>query len=292
MASRAAKAANKKQETSDSKSRSRSKSKSKRRTADCVQAVRLAVGKVFSCSNLYKSSFDLPYGAGEQLSITGFSLAFGNGGGFFPELNNVMKSFPAMRGYSGKTIDRLARRRAFIVQCGDCDVHLVLLGVLSEILKSGAMKIIVASDSAEERAAVFDSLTMMRAELSGAAVELFKADKLEKAENTVYGFLTSEQPEILVMGQASFTREYNFLRRSELSEHISKARPVIVTISETTSSARSIAKSSVIFSPCALVSVVSEVKRLRDAVIFRPADLEPSKAAKKSRSDEPLQLSL
>lgn len=269
---------------------------SKRKTSDCVHAIRSAVSTVFSCGNFYKCSFDLPHGAGEQLSITGFSLAFGNGGGFLnsavPELSNVMKSFPAMHGYSDPTIEKLARRKHFIIQCGACDVHLAVLGALSEIIKSGALKIIVVADSSDERSSIFNSLNMMRAELNGASISLFDADKLKKAENTVYGFLTSEYPEILVMGQASFTREYNFLRRFDLASHISKSRPVVITVSDTTVSARSITKSAGIFDPCAVVSVINEVKRLRDAIIFRPADLETLKTNGKNNSNELVQLSL
>ncbi|MBO7742453.1 MAG: hypothetical protein J6S21_07855, partial [Victivallales bacterium] len=51
---------------------------------------------------------------------------------------------------------------------------------------------------------------------------------------------------------------------------ISKARPVVITSSETVASGRTLAKNAAIFDPCASFIFAAEERRLRDCVIYRP----------------------
>ena len=56
--------------------------RNKRKTGDTGQAVRDAVGGIFSCGTFAPRTFELTGGIGTQLSLTGALPAVGNGGTF------------------------------------------------------------------------------------------------------------------------------------------------------------------------------------------------------------------
>ena len=72
--------------------------RNKRRTGDTGQAIREAVGGIFSCGVFSPNDFELPAGVGTQLSMTGVTRAYGNAGSFDDAaLADVLASYPALR---------------------------------------------------------------------------------------------------------------------------------------------------------------------------------------------------
>ncbi len=261
--------------------------KRKRRTGDAGQAIRDAVGGVFSCGNFFQSEFELPAGVGAQLSMTGMTPAYGNGGTFSDDsLAAALSAYPAMRRMSPACINRLAARKRFTVMCGNIDRCVAIFGCINELVRCGITKIIIAAYTNEERDNLWEALSLMRAGLDGVSTSCFGTRGAENgidfeptrrrlAESKVYGFLTSEKPEVMLIGQASFTRGCNLIRRGgefSLASYLARAAPVVLTSSESVDSARSMAAAVELFAPLSTICFTGEVRQLRDAVIFHPDD--------------------
>ncbi len=260
--------------------------KSRRRTGDTGQAIREAVGKVLACGDFFVCDFELPAGVGIQLSMTGVTIAYGNGGDFAPiALEKTLAGYPALRTTSPSCIEKYAARRRFTVMCGNTDRSVALLGCIREMIDCGISKILITTDTNEERDNLFHSLTLMRASLDGISTVCFGVpddahadvsfDGLRKslADRLVCDFLTSDAPAVMLLSQPSFTRSTNIIRRGgdfSLVSYLAKAAPIVLTSSETVDSARSMAASATVFAPLATFCFTGEVRNLRDAVLFRP----------------------
>jgi len=276
-------------------------SRQTKRTADALLNITAAVDRIFSCGSFHIREFVLPMERGAQISITGEIIAYGNSGTFREDsygLADALKSFPAMWNTSDSEIKKYIARRRFTVLCGDCDRCAAIAGSINELVRHGISKIIIAADTAAERNNITRALLMMRSSLSGIGVTEYRVDRYNidqyKTAASVYGFLTSFSPEILVIGRDSFSRINNIMNRSFGDEApsglISRANPVVITSSESVESGRTLAKNVSIFNPAATIVFTGEVKRLRDAVIYRPADTTENK--KLRINDEPEQLCL
>lgn len=265
----------------------------RRRTTDATQNIRAAVGEVFSCGGFYASKYALPAEKGAQLSMTGDVVAVGNGGTFREDaLVHVLRTFPAMWNTREKDLKRFVLRKRFTVLCGDCDRSVAMLGAVAEMVRNGIEKIIIAADTPVERDNLAQSLELMRAGLGDVAVTAYRTRSYDasaqyKAYASVYGYLTSNKPEILILSRDSFSRRNNILRRKNvetedglcaLADLIRGARPVVITSSVTVESGRTLAKNAAIFDPAAVLVFAGEEKRLRDCVIYKP-----DRASKKRR---------
>lgn len=253
------------------------------RTTDTTESIRDVMGKIFSCGDFSQCEFPLPSEKGAQLSMTGEIIAYGNCGGFDrAALRNVLDEIPTVHSPSVAVMEKYLSRMCFTVLCGDCDRSVAMISAISEMVRSGISKIIITADTPTERDNLIESLTLMRAGLDGVDITPYRSDDYEtfvkyKAAASVYGFLTSENPEILVVGRDSFSRRNNIINRASegtddksLAEVISEAHAAVICSSPTVASGRTLAKLSSVFDPCATVIFVGEVKNLRDAVVFRP----------------------
>lgn len=285
--------------------------KGKRRTGDTGQAIREAVGGIFSCGVFSPSDFELPAGVGTQISMTGVTMAYGNGGSFDPiTLENTLSGYPALRHTARSCIERYAARRRFTVLCGNTDRSVAIYGCIRELAERGITKILITTDTNEERDNLYEALTLMRAGLDGISTTCFGVTddtthcstgvriigsqivvdptRQSLADGMVCNFLTSDTPEVMILAQPSFTRGCNIIRRGgefSLVAYLAKAAPVVLTSSETVDSARSMAAAAAIFSPLAVVCFAGEVRNLRDAVIFRPEDTTEGQMKLKPEED-------
>jgi hypothetical protein len=231
---------------------------------------------------------------GAQLSMTGDILAYGNSGDFGrAALSAAMRTFPSMWNTKDREIDRYIDRRRFTVLCGDCDRSVAILGAVSEAVRCGITKIIVAADTPSERENLTRSFELMHMGSETISVTTYipreyDSSAMYKMYASVYAFLTSDRPEILILGRDTFSRSTNLLCRgnTSMTSLIARARPVVFTSSQTVASGRTLAKISSVFDPVASVIFAGEVRHLRDAVIYKPD------AAKKSgrKSSVPEQL--
>lgn len=268
--------------------------KKRQRTGDTGQAIRNAVSKLFTCGNFSLRNFELPAGVGIQLSMTGVTIAYGNGGTFDPiALENTLAAYPALRHTS--CLEKFAARLRFTIMCGNTDRSVALLGSIREMIDHGITKILVTTDTNEERDNLFRSLTLMRASLEGISTVCFGvsedasyAERHDLADRIVCNFLTSDTPTVMLLSQPSFTRSTNIIRQGgdfSLASYLAKAAPVVLTSSETVDSARSMALSAAVFAPLVTLCFTGEVRPLRDAVIFRPSDTTESQLPLKPGDD-------
>lgn len=271
------------------------------RTTDATQNIKSAVGKVFSCGGFFASKFELPSERGAQLSMTGEVVAVGNNGEFRSEaLEKMLRTFPAMWNSCDNEIRKYLNKKRFTVICGDCDRSVAMIGAITEMVRNGIYKIIITADTPVERDNLAQSLGLMRAGLGDINVTTYRISDYDssahyKAYASIYGFLTSSKPEILVLGRDSFSRKSNILCRKDSSEQekslvelLRDAHPVVITSSAKIDSGRTLAKNSAMFDPVATVIFVEEERRLRDCVIYKP-ERSADKSKRKSR-DVPEQL--
>lgn len=283
--------------------------RSKRRGADIGQAIREAIDGIFSCGVFWQSQFPLPSGAGTQLSMTGETAAYGNGGDF--DASSLARTlsgypYPSLRNAESERLAEYAVRRRFMLLCGSIDRSVAIAACIRELAGRGITKIIIATDSNKERDNLYEALSLMQTSLGKVNVTRFVSSEYgggqysdevrmigngiafdsarqSVAEGFVCEFLTSATPEVMLISQPSFTRADNILRRGgdfSLAAYLAKAAPVLLTSSETVSSARSMASSVSVFEPLAVLCFVGEIRALRDAVIFRQGgfSVEPTPA--------------
>lgn len=263
--------------------------------------IREAVGGIFSCGVFMQSRFPLPAGAGTQLSITGDTVAYGNTGSFDDDalVDTLARySYPSLHNAAAERLSDYASRKRFMLLCGSIDRSVAVAACIRELVGCGITKIIVATDCNRERDNLYEALSLMRTSLGKASVTRFgvpeygggaysdavrvignnisfDSARQSAAEELVCGFLTSSTAEVMLISQPSFTRGCNVLRRGgdfSLAAYLAKASPVVLTSSETVSSARSMVDSVSVFSPLAVMCFIGEVRALRDAVIFRQGD--------------------
>lgn len=250
------------------------------RTTDATLRIRSAIGTIFSCGIFSQAPFPLPSEMGAQISMTGDILAYGNSGGFGPAaLSAKLRTFPSMWNISDREMGRFIDRRRFTVLCGDCDRSVAILGAVSEAVRCGITKIIVTADTPGERENLAQSFELMRMGLEGVSVTTYTpreydSSAMYKMYASVYAFLTSDKPEILILGRDTISRSTNLLCRGEvpMTELLARANPVVFTSSETVAAGRTLAKIASVFTPMATVIFAGEVRTLRDAVIYKPGN--------------------
>ncbi|MBE6542471.1 MAG: hypothetical protein E7672_08535 [Ruminococcaceae bacterium] len=256
----------------------------RRRTTDTTESIRAVIGRIFSCGDFSPYEFPLPSEKGAQLSMTGEIIAYGNSGEFNSDaLRAVLSSIPSVRPSTDRDIERYTKKNCYTVLCGDCDRSVAMISAITEMLNAGITKIIIAADTPTERDNIVQSLTLMRAGIDGTDISAYRADDYEsfvkyKASATICGFLTSDTPEIFVLSRDCFSRKNNIINRhpsddpeeKSLAEVIGLAHAAVICSSPTISSGRTLARISEVFSPIVTMIFSSEVKNLRDAVIFRP----------------------
>lgn len=248
------------------------------RTSDAALQIRSAIGSVFSCGIFSPAPFPLPSEMGAQLSMTGDILAYGNSGDFgHAALMACLKSFPAMWNTREQDLERYIERRRFTVLCGECDRAVALIGAVSEAVRCGITKIVVAADTPAEREHLARSFELMRMGLDGISVTSYLPSEYDnsamyKMYANVYAFLTSDKPEILILGRDTFSRCTNILCRGDtpLTSLIARAKPVVFTSTQTVTAGRTLAKITSVFDPMATVVFAGEIRSLRDAVICKP----------------------
>ena len=264
------------------------------RTTDATLQIRGAIGTIFSCGIFSASPFPLPSEMGAQLSMTGDILAYGNAGDFGrAALSAAMRTFPSMWNTKDREIDRYIDRRRFTVLCGDCDRSVAILGAVSEAVRCGITKIIVAADTPAERENLARSFELMHMGNEAISVTTYTPREYDstamyKMYASVYAYLTSTRPEILILGRDTFSRSTNLLCRgnTSMTDLIARARPVVFTSSQTVASGRTLAKIASVFDPAATVIFAGEVRSLRDAVIYKPDTAK--KSGRKSAVPEQL----
>lgn len=259
------------------------------RTTDATLRIRSAIGTIFSCGIFSPAPFPLPSEMGAQLSMTGDILAYGNSGDFgYAALSARMRTFPAMWNANERELERWIERRRFTVLCGDCDRSVAILGAVSEAVRCGITKIIVTADTPNERENLTQSFELMRMGLDGISVTAYRPKEYDssamyKMYASVYAFLTSDKPEILILGRDTFSRSTNILCRGETSmtSLLAHANPVVFTSSQTVAAGRTLAKIASVFEPAATIIFAGEVRPLRDAVIYKPdsAKKQPRRTA-------------
>lgn len=272
----------------------------RRHTTDATTNIKSAVGGLFACGHFVPSRFTLPSEKGAQLSMTGEIVAFGNGGSLdfsHEALLGALRTYPALYKTPVEDLERWIARGRYTVLCGDCDRCVAVIGAVTELVRCGVTKIILAADTKAERDDLITSLDLMRAGLGGVAVTAYRLtgydeSALYKASASVYAYLTSDKPEIMVIGRDSFSRSTNLLRRGSegfsLCDLIAQAHPVVITSTQTVDAGRKLAKIASVFQPAATLVFAGEVKRLRDAVLYKPE----SAKARASRPVIPEQLTM
>ncbi len=270
-----------------------------KRISEAISGITAAIEHIFSCGSFHLREFILPVERGAQLSMTGDIVAYGNSGSFREDgygLCDALRESPALAKVSDAELSRYVERKRFLLLLGECDRSAAILAAAAEMVRRGISKIVIVTDTTEEKNELTRTLLSTRTGLSGIGVTEYRVDRYDvdryKISASVYGFLTSYSPEILVIGRDSFSRVNNILNRSlgddSPSMLISRATPVVITSSETVDAGRTLAKNAAIFHPIATFIFAGEVKRLRDAVIYRPANLAVPETA--VRHDEAEQL--
>lgn len=268
-----------------------------------ILGVREAVGGICSCTHFESECLTLPTKEGAQLSMTGDTSAFGNRCTVDEErLSMMLRVVTPMKNMRSIDAKRYAERRRFILLCGDkvcgVDKTVAIIGAISEMVRAGVTKIVLCTDEPEERYALVEALEVMR-NVFGVTSYIPRAYDFGAKYTlsaSVYSFLASPKPEVLVIGRDCITKRTNLVRQKHdgeesLTELIAKLHPVIVTASEKVSIGRSLADICEIFEPSLTFVFCDEVKRLRDAVIFVPSENDSYASAEGNDSDEPQQLS-
>ncbi len=268
-----------------------------RKSADAAHNIREALGGILSCGSFSVGEFLLPPEGGAQLSMTGDVVAYGNVGGFDSTLSPTLKSYPAIERATEAEHEKFISRKRFTVLCGGCDRSAAIFESICEAVRCGIVRIVVIADSSSERENLFRSMRLMCAGKHGIEVSEYHADDYDffvkyKSMAIVYGFLTSTDAQVLVVGRDSLARRNNIINRTHggaaMSSFIASARPIVFTSSATVDSGRTLASIGEMFDPMATVVFAGEVRKLRDAVIYEPTDSMHHKES--TKKNEPLQL--
>lgn len=177
--------------------------------------------------------------------------------------------------------EEFASRKRFILLCGEnsggVDRTVAMIGAISEMIRAGAKKIVICTDDPHERYTIVQSLEVMRNVFGVTSYIPGEYDEgaVYTLSASVYSFLASPNPEVLVVGRDCITKRTNLVRRKNdgedsLTELIARLHPVVITASRRVSSGRSLAEICRIFDPAMTFVFCDEIKRLRDAVIFVP----------------------
>lgn len=244
----------------------------RRTSSGSINEIRTAVRGICSCAHFTPSYLTLPTKVGAQLSMTGDTTACGNS----CELDCGRIS-AVLRTYSAADTKKLIERRRFTLLCGEFDRTVAIIGALKELFHAGVAKIVICTETPSERDALAESLEIIEDSFGVTSYRPgeYDSDARYILSASVYSFIASTKPEILVIGRDCVTKRTNLIRQKggeedSLTELISKLHPVVITSSQKISSCRSIAKNCGIFEPSMTFLFSGEVKNLRDAVIYKP----------------------
>ena len=268
---------------------------SKRRAKETT--IRESVRRIVKTGRFAPASFPLPAEDGEQLSLTGAPFGWGNGGELKDEaLIAALRSFPAMVKASESELEKYAARRRFFLFPGDGDRFVAAADTAAELIASGILKIIVTADTPSERDNLVRFLEM--AQPGNAAVSAYIPGEYDEAAKygisaSVFAYLTSPKPEILVLSRDTFSRRTNLIRQpignapeETLCTLIAKSRPAVICSARTTDGARTLARLSEIFDPPMEFLISGEVRAVREAVIWKPAKKKKSTGKPKAEPEE------
>ncbi len=237
--------------------------------------IRLSMASVLSCAGFYPVCHPMPAEPGTQISLTGGASLYGNGAEFdYERLDGVVKSL----GFAHRVGMDVLRKNRFFLLCGDCDRAVALIGALSELIAAGVSKILILTDTTAERERISDSLELLKNALNITVYVPGEYDDGARYElsASIYAYLTSSRPEVLVLGRDCITKKSNIIRStresssSTLCELIAKAHPVVLTSCEKIDSGRTIGRAAGIFAPICSFTFCGEVKNIRGCVIYKP----------------------
>lgn len=261
--------------------------KQKRRTGDLALKIRDAVGSVFSCCSFSVSEFTLPSEKGAQLSMTGEISAVGNC--FRRDTQALVKSLKArstMQNVSESDAVSYVEKGLFSVLCGEVDRCVAMAGAALELVRLGAVKLVIAADSPAERDNLARAFETMHGGMGDIGVTLYSHENYDdwtenKAASIIYSFLSSSTPEILIIGRDSFSRRTNLLNQrsgeESLASLIARANPAVLVSTQTLASGRTIAKNAMAFDPAFVIMFTEEVKKIRGAVIYAPGEMQTAR---------------
>lgn len=259
-----------------------------------------AVAELCSLADFRAVEIPLPEKKGTQLSMTGETSAFANSGAFDEtRLHDHLASCPSVRYRSGDDIDDYISRGRFILMCCRLDRALAVYASVTELTRAGITKIIVAADTPAERDRLAEALSLMKDSL-GARVGVYRPGEYDEEtvymfSAAVYAFLTSAEPEILVLGRDCISKRTNLVNKSgegdsSLASLLAIAHPACLVSCDKVSGGRSLSKTCRVFEPVLTLVFCGEDKKPRDAVIYEPC--EPGeKSGAKSSAKAPVQMS-
>ncbi len=252
--------------------------RTKKNSVTTIAGIKSAVECICSSFVFARTASAIPTEIGAQLSMTGDATALGNSCVIDRErMAVVLRSMKFAKNMTSEDIDSYIDRRRFLLLCGNFDRAVAIIGASSELIKSGIEKIVVIADTPSERIRLAESLEILRGNIGITAYTPGEYDDGAKyaLSASVYSFLASTKPEILIISRDCISKKTNVIRQigndgSSLTSLISKVKPVILTSSKKISSGRVIAGICKLLEPVLTLVFTEEVKNLRDAVIYEP----------------------
>ena len=273
---------------------------SRRLRGGSILDVKSSIKGVCSCTRFETEYFTLPTQVGAQISMTGSASACRSRCTTDTErLSGVLCALGSRKSMREADAKIFAARRRFTLLCGEnstgIDRTVAIIASLGEIVNAGALKIIICTDDVHERYSLTESLEVMRNVFGVTSYIPGEYDDSAKytLSASVYSFLASTKPEVLVVGRDCITKHTNLVRRKNgedesLIELLAKLHPIVITTSKKISTGRSMAKICGIFEPSLTFVFCNEVKNLKDAVIFVPGGDEVSVKEEKVKVPEQL----
>ncbi len=271
--------------------------------------LREAVRRVLSAGQVHSFAYPLPAEAGAQISMTGDPRAWGNRARFSREaLKTALSALKPLSNAAEADLERYAERMRFFLQPGDCDRFVAAAALVAELSAAGYVKILLAADTPAERDALASFFALAKSGIGNLSATVYLPGEFGSGMTydifaSVYGYLTSQGPDLLLLDAASFCRKTNLLRRPLFSEPDGKekqsladlageGRPAVICCAKTADSARNLARAAEVFSPSVSFLLCAENRRLRDAVICAPERSANSGAGNKKagKDDFPQQI--
>lgn len=235
----------------------------KRRARDAAFDIKEAVRCTLGNYKISPEQYALPRDGAKQLTLMGDCYAYGN------VLHAVSCGADETRSYT--------------VLCGECDRFVAITGAVSELIRNGAGKIVIAADTLAERDNLMRALELARASLEGAEIitylpGAYDAQSVRKISSDILSFAMSRTAQIFIIGRDSFCRHTNLVFQPQpmldgepFVDIISSASPVVITSSRKIAAGRSLMKNAAVFHPCLAFMFAGEILHIRGSVIYSPA---------------------
>ena len=249
--------------------------------AEGAVRIRENVNLVFSGIHFGSDERELPVSDGVQLTFSGRAVAHGNRPLSENDLDLVARTvegLPCMKHASSSAVDRYVSSRRFHIMCPDTDRWMAIAGATLELMSLGVLKILIASNSPEERDGIVKTFRVLdtagSTRISAYTSDSSSDEEREENEKNIREFVTSPSPAVLIIGRDSFCRVNNIINRegeNSLASLISLASPVVISSSDKISSGRRIASKAAVFGPSMSLVFSDEVRRIAGAVLYSPA---------------------